>query len=526
MPQLPSTSSVYAAEAMVCTVDQLASTAGLRALEAGGSAVDAAIAANAVLTITQQHMCGLGGDLWAIVHPGGHGEVALLNASGRAGSGADPERLRAAGHTSMPHRGDVGAAPVPGAIDGWCALHERFGRLPMREVLAGAIDLAEAGFAATPHLAGAARRVAAVPGNTDFVGIAAGDRVRRPGAARTLRAIAEHGRDGYYGGEFGEGLIALGNGEYTADDLAAPQADWVSPLAADVWGHRVHTAPPNSQGYLSLAGALIAQGLELPTDTDDPLFAHLLIESARAAAFDRPDVLHEHADGQALIAADRMVQRRARISNDTTADWGDTHGDGGTIFLCTADSDGMAVSLIQSNARDFGSHLCVGDTGIFLHNRGIGFNLIDDHLAEYRPGRRPPHTLAPALVTNADGTLRSVLGTMGGDAQPQIVLQMLARLLHAGERPGTILSAPRFALASPDPTSGFETWSAGGAVRVELEPHATPWIDGLITRGHTLDIHPGGDLSGFGHAHMIDVTASGLVGASDPRARASAALGR
>ena len=523
--RIPSTSTVWAAEAMVCSVDHLASTAGLRALERGGSAVDAAIAANAVLAITSQHMCGLGGDLWALIHV--DGEVTCLNASGRAGSGADPDRLRAAGHTSMPHRGDVGSAPVPGVVDGWLALHERHGRLEFASLLDAAIDLAENGFAASSQLAASSNNVADVAGNTQLAGVATGELVQRPRVARNLRALAEHGRDGWYGGEFGEALIATGNGEYTADDLAQNQADWVPAVRLDAWDHGLWTAPPNSQGYLSLASAGIAAGLELPSDPNDPLFAHYLIEASRAAGFDRPDVLHEHADPAALLDPAMLAERRARIQADRAIDWGDTYAGGGTMYMCVVDRDGMGVSLIQSNAAGFGAHVMVGDTGVFLHNRGIGFNLIDGHPAEYGPGRRPPHTLSPALITNADGSLRSVLGTMGGDAQPQVVLQMMARMLHVGERAGAILSAPRFALASPDPKTGFDTWSDRGKVRVRLEPHADGWESALRDRGHTVEMATVSEMSGFGHAHLIEVTPGGaLAGAADPRAYASAAVGR
>jgi len=500
MPHLPSTSTVYASES--------------------------AIAANAVLTVTAQHMNGLGGDLWALVHEPGE-PVQALNASGRAGSGADPDALRAAGNTVMPYRGSVASAPVPGCVDGWLALHERYGSAEWASLLAAAISCAKDGFAAPSQLARASAVVADVPGNDVFQNLTPGDRVVRPNVARSLRALASEGRAGFYGGEFGAELVRIGEGEYSEADLVQSCAEWVTAPALDAWGHTLWTAPPNSQGYLSLAAAGIAAGLDLPDDPDDPLFAHLLIEASRAAAFDRPDALHEHADAAELLSASRLDKRRARIDRNQAIAWGDTYADGGTMYLCVVDRDGMAVSLIQSNAAGFGGHIVVGSTGIFLHNRGLGFNLIPGHPAEYGPGRRPPHTLAPALITGADGSLRSVLGTMGGDAQPQVVLQMFARMLHCGQKPGEILSAGRFNLASPDPKSGFDTWVAGGEVRVRLEPHAAQWKAGLIERGHQVEVARPGDLSGFGHAHLIESLPSGaLAGAADPRAKASAALGR
>lgn len=515
---------------MVCSVDAEASRAGVEVLRHGGNAVDAAIATNAVLAVTQQHMCGLGGDLFAIVYEPGQAPT-VLNASGRAGSGANPDRLRAEGLTTVPHRGNISAAPVPGCVDGWMMLAERYGTQPMAELVAPAIAFAADGFTASPLLSYVSRSVSDVPGNTDIVNLARGATVTRPGAARTLEAIATDGRAGFYQGEFGEALIEAGRrpdvaDEYTADDLATIQADWVDPLRVRVWGHDVWTVPPNSQGYLSLAGARIAEGLDLPTDPTDPTWAHLIIESCRAAGFDRPQVLHEGADGNALISEERLAPRRARISPDRAADWGDSWGDGGTMYMCAIDDAGMGVSLIQSNARDFGSHIVVGDTGLFLHNRGLGFSLETGHPAEYGPGRRPPHTLSPALVTRPDGSLRAILGTMGGDAQPQVVLQMLTRLLTTTQQPGEIISAGRFTLASPDPLSGFETWSGAGNVRVELEPHAAGWADELTKRGHTVEIQDQNP-SAFGHAHMIDLGVDGAryAGASDPRSVVGEAVG-
>lgn len=524
--RLPSTSTVFGSQSMVCTIDQLASAAALAILNQGGNAVDASIAANAVLTVTSQHMNGLGGDLWALVHEPGQ-NVQALNASGRAGSGADPKKLRDQGHTAMPHRESVASSPVPGCVDGWLALHERHGSMDMELLLAAAVSCAEDGFAASSQLATASAVVADVPGNTQLVNLNPGDKVTRPNVARNLRSIGAQGRAGYYGGEFGEALIATGAGEYSEADLAVNCADWVEAPSLDAWGHTLWTAPPNSQGYLSLASAGIAAGLDLPEDPNDPLFAHFLIEASRAAAFDRPDVLHEHADPGELLDLEMLAARRARIDPNQAISWGDSYADGGTMYMCVVDGNGMGVSLIQSNAAGFGAHIVVGGTGIFLHNRGIGFNLTPGHPAEYGPGRRPPHTLSPALITRPDGTLRSVLGTMGGDAQPQVVLQMMARMLHAGENPGQIVSAGRFNLASPEPKSGFDTWTAQGEVRVRLEPHAAHWEAGLRERGHSVEVAPAGDLSGFGHAHLIEMLPNGgRAGAADPRAKAAAALGR
>lgn len=495
-------------------------------LRQGGNAADAAVAASAVLAVTTQHMCGMGGDLFALVHPSGSGTgPAALNASGRSGSGADPERLRRRGLREMPPHDDISAVPVPGCVDGWLSLHDRFGRLPLRQVLEPAITYAEEGFPATHLLVLMTPSIAGLAGSDDFVGaIHPGAVVRRPGVARTLRAIAEDGRAAFYEGEFGEGLIALGSGEYAEDDLSESTADWVEPLHIDAWGARLWTVPPNSQGYLTLAGAWIADGLELPDDSDDPAWAHLLIEAARQAAYDRIDVLHEGADGHALLSPGRLGPRRAAIDREGAADLGrdESYGPGGTIYLCALDEDGMGVSLIQSNADGFGSRLVEPRTGIFLQNRGVGFSLVPGHPAEYGPRRRPPHTLSPALVTDPSGErMRMVIGTMGGDSQPQILLQLLARILHNGERVGEAIAAPRFVLESASGAGGFHTWADRGRIKVALERSAPPtWQPELERRGHLVS-----STLNFGHAHAIVRHADHLEGASDPRALAGEAAG-
>jgi len=517
---------------MVAAADQLAAQAGLATMGRGGNAVDAAVATNAVLAVTTPHLCGMGGDLFALVH-GAVGPPAALDSSGRAGSGADPERLRAEGRTAMPQHLDVRTVTVPGCVDGWVALHDRFGRLPMPDVLAPAIGYAEDGFPASPLLAASAARLVEQGNPAPALQALAtqarlpGDLVRRPGAAGALRAIAAGGRDAFYCGPFGEGLVALGAGEYTDADLATPLATWVEPLDVEAWGHRLWTMPPASQGYLTLAAAWIADGLALPEDPDDPQWAHLLVEAAIAAGHDRLDVLAEGVDGRALLAPERLSPRRAAIDPGRASGWTAPAGAGDTTYLCAVDGDGMGVSLIQSNASGFGSGLFEPNTGINLHNRGLGFSTVAGPPAEYGPGRRPPHTLSPALVTTPDGRLAAVLGTQGGDGQPQILLQVLARLLHGGQSPADAIGRPRWVLEGEG--RGFDTWSSPSrSVAVEANAPGA-WIEGLAARGHRVTTSaPFGHQ--FGHANVITVAdpASGrvrLAGAADPRGRISAAVG-
>lgn len=525
----------FAPSGMVCAVDHLASSAGVDMMRRGGSAADAAVAASAVLAVTTQHLCGLGGDLWAVVHPGSGAAVVALDASGRAGAGADPDRLRAEGHRVVPPFGHPSAVTVPGCADGWIALHDRFGRLPLPEVLAPARRYAELGFPASPGLVAAFDRVADLPGSEDYRtsgGLSPGTIVRRPGVARALDAIATGDRSAFYLGVLGEDFLSVTAGEHTVADLERIQADWVDPVSADAWGHRIWCAPPASQGYLTASAAWIAGGFDLP-DPDEPGWAHLLVESARQASFDRPAVLHEGASGADLLDPARLAPRRAAIDPGRAGDL-DAPGDAGdTIGLCAVDSERMGVSLVQSNASGWGSGLVVPGCRIFLHNRGRGFSLVPGHPAEYRPGRRPPHTLCPTLVTRPDGSLRGVAATMGGDAQPQILLQLLARMLASGEDPASAVAAGRFALGAPlgpdglPAGDGFETWRAGGRVSVQVEGHAPPgWVDGLRRLGH--QVSPSGAWNpSFGHAHLVDVDhpTGALCGGSDPRAAAGGVAG-
>jgi gamma-glutamyltranspeptidase / glutathione hydrolase len=540
---------------MVAAADQLAASAGLGMLERGGSAADAAVATGAAMAVVGPHLCGLGGDVLAMVSPPSGPPEALLSI-GRAGAGSDADRLRREGHRTMPVRGDIRSVQVPGAVDGWLALHERYGRLPLHEVLAPAIELATEGFPASIMLALASHLVHALPGAGELCPggpLDIGQTVRLPGIARTLRAIAGDGRAGFYEGEFGHGLLDLGGGHFAPADFATSAASWCTPLRATAWGHELWTVPPPSQGYLTLAGAVVAEAAGLGADPDDPQWAHLLVETWRAVGHDRPAVLYDGADGGALLHPDRLAAAADRISAlavappDVAPGGGATApdvarlGDGDTTHLCAQDADGLGISLTQSNALDFGSHLVEPTTGVFLHNRGVGFSLEPGHPAEVAPGRRPPHTLSPMLVTKGAG-LTHLVGAMGGDAQPQILVQLLARLLRSGHDPARAITAPRFTLDAPS-AGPFRLWW-GEDLTVVVEADAPPaWTSGLRDHGHRVGQISAFDPVAVGCAQIIatERTSDGstaaqrsadgtpsrrLVGASDPRSPAGAALGR
>ncbi len=513
----------YAPRGMVVTTDPLASSAGLAMLLAGGSAADAAVAASAVLGVTSPMMCGMGGDL-AMVHLRGAPAPFALNGTGPAGSGADPDAMRAEGFTEMPYHHDIRSVPIPGCVDGWMALHERFGRLSRAEVFGPAIEYATDGFPVLPLLEIATSNDEGRAAASAFLpaGSRAGTIVRRPGIAELLHAVVDGGRDGHYLGKFGEELLALGGGEYLPGDLATPLATWVDPVHVQAWGVDLWTVPPSSQGYLTLLAASIAASIGVPDDIEDPAWAHLLVECARAAGHDRPTVLSDRTDVGSLFGEEAIAARAALVAPDRRSDLPLPGMASDTTHLCVVDSDHMAVSMTQSNAASFGSLIVQPGTGLELQNRGVGFSLRKGSAAEYGPGRRPPHTLSPAVVTDR-GALHTVLGAAGGDAQPQVVLQSLVRLLHHKQLPGEILSGPRWALGSPT-ANGFDTWINPDAQRVQLEVGAPPrWRAGLEKLGHGVDADRVGPT--FGQAQIISTVGDALAGATDPRMEGGSVVG-
>jgi gamma-glutamyltranspeptidase/glutathione hydrolase len=512
---------------MVSTVDALATQAGIDMLRRGGSAVDAAVAANAVLTVTLPNQCGLGGDLFALISTP-DGGVATMTAAGRAGSRATADGMRAEGHSRMPLE-DPRSVTMPGCVDGWLAMHYRYGRLPIAEVLAQAIRYAEDGFPVSVFAAAAISKRARTSPDAAAMTIDGelhgGRMTTRPGAARVLRALATGGRRAVFEGEFGDGLLEIEGSPFTRDDLAVDQSAWTDAIHVDAFGGQLWTAAPPSQGYITLGAAVIAEHAGLGTDPESPEWAHLLIEAIRQASWDRPASLYDGADPAELLSETRLRARASAILPDRTTPLGDTYRPGGTTFLGVVDADGMAVSLIQSNCMSFGSGIVAGTTGIWLQNRGIGFSLEPGSPAELAPGRRPPHTLAPVMVTNPDGSVRAVVGTRGGDSQPQVVLQLLARILLSGQDPAEATAAGRWILRGTGDETSFDTWGYGGDVRVVLEGQVPgEWATGLRSRGHVIE-EAAAFGHAFGHAQVIVSDRGVLFAAADPRSTSGSAAG-
>ena len=503
---------------MISSADALATQAGVAIIQKGGNAVDAAIATSAVMSVVAPHLCGMGGDLFALIHL--NGEVYSLNAAGRAGSGVNPEELRQSGLTSIPMIGNFNSVTVPGCVAGWLALHERFGTLSLGDLFATAISFAENGFAASPLLVGSIKRLdeSIKPNFSELTAQATnvGATVKRLGLARTLRAIATSGHKAFYEGEFADGLVEMGGGIYSSADLANTKATWNTPLSISAYGHRIWSIGAPSQGYLFLAALALSEQLDLPDDPNDAQWAHLLIEASLAVGHDRPDVLHDRADLGAILP--ELVARKSTINSQFASQRNHPGTDGDTTYMCAVDRNAMGVSLINSNASGFGSGLVEHKTGINLQNRGLGFSLVKGHQSELTAGRQPPHTLCPALITRKDGSLFSVLGTMGGDAQPQIILQIITRLLRHQQSndPAKVIDAGRWVLRGP--TTGFDTWTSNQAPTVQIEGQAPDkWLTELATRGHKVERRARFD-SGFGHANAIVVLVDKtLVGGADSR---------
>ena len=533
------------ARGAVVAPHHLATAAGSSILRAGGSAVDAAIATNAVLGVVMPNGCGIGGDAFWLIWDAASGRQLALNGSGRAPGRANAERLRRAGLRTMPLRGPL-SITVPGAVRSWGEAHRRFGRLSRDAILAPAIELAGHGFPAWDGFIDAVEAIAPVvaaglgPG-AGFFGVyrpagrawRPGERVRLPALASTLEALAGDGFDAFYDGDLGErqarGLAAIGS-LIEMTDLAAHGATWGDPLGLDYRGVRVTAHPPNSSGIVALGLLAILARFEAPVPATfgpegvtDPAWIHLGIEAAKLAMADRDryltdptfrEVPVEHLldpDYVASLAA-RIDRRRAALPSATTNPRG-----GGTIYLATVDSQGNAVSLIESNYRGFGSGVVDPGTGVHYQNRGSYFSLDPGHPNVLEPGKRTLHTLLPGMLFRVGQAGPWVIaGSMGGNAQPQIHAQLVSALVDGAVDVRTGVTAPRWYV---EPAEHFAP-----PVEVRLEArHRAGIADELKTLGHPVTMMAAFDAH-LGHEHAIELVEGGpaaiggsLAAATDPR---------
>lgn len=503
-------SAVLGTKGMVCASQPLAARVGADVLADGGSAVDAAIATNAMLGLTEPTGCGLGGDLFAMVWDPAVGELVGLNGSGRSPQGLSlselVERLSRRGESSIPLRSALSVS-VPGCVDGWFVMHERFGRLPMERLLRPAIEAARDGVPITQIIAaawsGADERYAHVP---SFAGTflvdgrtpGEGQRFHNPDLARSYELLVESGPRGFYEGPPAAAIVEVlrqGGGALTAADMAAHKSQWVTPVSVSYRGHELWELPPNGQG---LAAQQMLKVLEpWALREGDPLTWHRMIEAKKVAYEDRARIYCDPDFGapplEQLLSSAYAGERRALI-DDNRASQKLPGGDlalerGDTVYLTAADEQGQVVSWIQSNYTGFGSGFVPAGWGFTLQNRGNLFALDKAHANAFAPGKRPFHTIIPAMLTKAGLPVLS-FGVMGGAMQPQGHVQIVSNMLDHGMNVQEAGDAPRWRHeGSSEPTG--EVMTDGGVVH--LEPSVSPEIaDGLRERGHQVQVGPGG----------------------------------
>lgn len=517
---------VLARRGMVATSHPLAAQAGLRMLLAGGNAVDAAIATAAALTVVEPTSCGIGGDAFAIVWDGQ--QLHGLNASGPAPAALDPETLRRRGLTQVPTEGWE-AVTVPGVVAGWAHLLRRFGRMSLLDVLQPAIEYAEQGHPVPPQTAAAWQAAEARFGHREDFRDAflpggraprAGEIFRQPDQARTLRLIGESWGEAMYRGELAEAIVRYAErtgGYLTTDDLARYEPEWVQPLSVEYRGVEVWELPPNGQGVAALLALAIARHFPLGEASPheairrhlDVGHVHVLAEALRLALHEA----YQHvADPRVspvpvgrftdpAVAAE--LAARIRLDRAIPDPIPDRTAAGGTVYLCTADAEGRMVSFIQSNFYGFGSGVVVPGTGIALHNRGAGFNLIPGHPNELAGGKRPFHTIIPGFLT-CRGQPLAAFGVMGGDMQAQGHAQVVSALVDYGLNVQAALDAPRFRVLP------------GG--RLALEQGFHPEVAAALERlGHPIATNQAP--LGFGGGQIIwrDPDTGVYIGGSDPR---------
>jgi gamma-glutamyltranspeptidase / glutathione hydrolase len=516
---------VMGREAAVVSDHALASAAGQAVLRRGGNAIDAAITMAGVLAVVRPHMNGVGGDNFLLIREARTGKVYALNGSGRAGSRATREFFAQHNLTDVPSTGILSVS-VPGAVRGWEDALKRFGTISLAQALAPAIKYAEGGFPVSTRLSrdvtDELRKVQADPELTRVFLL--NGKPPEPGSilterdlAQTLRAIARDGSAAVYSGPIARRIadyMKKEDGLLTYEDLGKHRSTWHEPISTTYLGRTVLAFPPNSQGMTFLEMLNLAELSDLTKmGHNSAEYIHTLAEGAKLAYADRDRYLADPAftpvPVDKLLSKEYARELAKRIRPDTVIA-GDAHtprdGNGDTIYLCVVDKDGNAVSMIQSLFAAFGSGKMVPGTGIILHNRGSLFELAASHPNVIAPGKRPFHTLSPAMALNADGSLAAVFGTPGGDGQPQTLIQILNNVWRFGMTPQQSVEAPR--------------WRVFGRGRIGVEPGIVESVRTELTRrGQNVTVQePSAE---FGGASMIVIASSGVrMTGADPRREA------
>ena len=519
---------VFGAKGMVATSNALAAQAGLDLLKQGGNAVDAALAAAACLTVCEPTANGIGGDAFALV--AWQGKLYGLNASGPAPRGISLEALKKQGYTEIPRYGFV-PVNVPGAPAAWAALAERFGRLPLSQVFAPAVEYAEQGYPVSSILSRQWNRTWEIykqnlkgeefrawfstfaPGGR---APRAGELVRLPDHARTLRLIAETNGEAFYRGELAEKIDAFSRqhgGYLRAEDLAAFKPEWVEPIGTKFGPVEVWEIPPNGQGIVALMALNILRGFDLgPEEKLTARAYHLQIEALKLAFAEAQrsvtDPRHMQVSPEYLLSEDWAREKRQLIQEKALLPPPSPEVKGGTVYLCAADGEGNMVSLIQSNYMGFGSGLVVPGTGIALHNRGHNFSFDPQHINCLAPGKRPYHTIIPGFLTAAGKPL-GPFGVMGGFMQPQGHVQVVLNLVRFGHNPQAALDAPRF------------QWIRGNKVHLEKTvPQEV--VEELAALGHEVTVTE--ENTGYGRGQIILRAGDVLLGGTESRVDGTVAV--
>ncbi len=540
---------VYASRGMVACAHYLATQAGLRILMQGGNAIDAAIAANATMTVVYPSTCSSGGDIFMLIWHAKSQRLYALNGSGRAPQGMSPEYFAAKGMQSIPERGPL-TVNVPGAVDGWFEALERFGSLPAETIFAPAIEYAEEGMPVTAKLSGWLSKAELVlkqwessasiflparrPART-------GEILRQPQLARTYRMLAKEGRDAFYNGPLARSItdyVQRCGGVLNMADMQRHRSDWVEAISSSYRGYDVYEFPPNTQGITALEMLNIIEGYDLKSlGYQTPEYLHILLEAKKLAFADRDQYVSDPAfvdvPVERLLSKAYAQEQRKRInplkSSASVAAGLEKEGD--TMYLCTADSEGNIVSLIQSLYSRFGSGIVGGDTGVLLHNRGSYFSLDARHVNYLQPGKRTMHTLTPAMVLR-DGKPYMAVGTMGADMQPQIHVQLLTAMLDFGMNTQQAISAPRWRSGRMKlyPPGRHNDYIAGQRGIDELADRDIAEVVVLEKRfangapllleilGHRIQLEESwGDGMGHAQAIRVDPETRLFEGAADPR---------
>jgi gamma-glutamyltranspeptidase/glutathione hydrolase len=526
----PSRAVARSTRAMVASPHALATAAGVEVLRRGGNAVDAAIATNGVLAVVYPASCGIGGDAFWIVHdPNGRRTVAY-NGSGRTPRAASLDRLP---NGVLPQRGAL-SVNVPGAVRSWEDVARAHGTRGLDELLAPAERFARDGFAITDVVANYARlNEALLRADSEASRIflrdglpRPGDVLRNPELGDTLAAIRRDGADALYTGAIAERIVRTlnhGGNVMTLDDLAAHRTEPTTPLRIPWHGGELLAHPPNSQAALLLLGAGMLAG---DAGVAESLWHHLGVEAMKRAVSIRDATFRDPAFGptgiEAHLTRAGLAALRASIDPERASPREQLPDRGGTIFLCIVDENGMAVSLIESLYMNYGSGVVAEGTGIVLQNRGAYFSTQPGHPNVYEGGKRPVHTLSPPMFLR-DGVPEVVFGTMGGDGQPQILLQFLHQLIDRGLDVQHALDHPRWVYGRHQLTERPDL-KTGEMVLVESRM-PEDIVGGLLRRGHQVEaLGPFENAMGHAHAIVVDRARGTLAGGSDPRAD-SLALG-